>query len=565
MRIILFLIVMCIFLSPYGSSAMEVDHPRDDVHVLFEKGQSCMRDSNWMDALGYFTDMIPYYKQNEKREKPEQLLFAKAFSAAGNICQLGEQYIQALDFYILGLEAAENSGDNSLYDRCLGNIGNIYMLFKDYENALLYYNKGYNRCVSKNDSDRQVTFLTNIISAYCYMNQPDKAKECYLKLASIPVRDTEMQTFYNLINQALIAQTEKNYSGAVYFHEKALEYAHLRVLDERFIVAEYRELSMVYRAKGELKRAIEYLLKGEQIATKKGYTMQKAECYKLLSELYAQSVDSGLASHYRTLYVSFSDSINQREYNKVKNKLVRYEEQQNNSYIGKLSERINMQRWIIVFVSVCFMLVLALIIYIFRQNRKLQHAYQTLFNRNSELIDSDRKYKQTQMKYLAVSEELNRYRQEEAKAKNEENAEAKNEEQADKKLPLVLSSEHSERLLEDILRIMEDGHSIYNPEFSLNHLAKLVNSNTKYVSWIINDTYNKNFRTFLNEYRIREASKRLLNTEKYGSFTIQAIAEDVGFKSVTNFVVAFKKNVGITPSLYQKMARKEVEEEEPEC
>lgn len=565
MRIILFLIVMCIFLSPYGSSAMEVDHLGDDVHVLFEKGQSCMRDSNWMDALGYFTDMIPYYKQNEKREKPEQLLFAKAFSAAGNICQLGEQYIQALDFYILGLEAAENSGDNSLYDRCLGNIGNIYMLFKDYENALLYYNKGYNRCVSKNDSDRQVTFLTNIISAYCYMNQPDKAKECYLKLASIPVRDTEMQTFYNLINQALIAQTEKNYSGAVYFHEKALEYAHLRVLDERFIVAEYRELSMVYRAKGELKRAIEYLLKGEQIATKKGYTMQKAECYKLLSELYAQSVDSGLASHYRTLYVSFSDSINQREYNKVKNKLVRYEEQQNNSYIGKLSERINMQRWIIVFVSVCFMLVLALIIYIFRQNRKLQHAYQTLFNRNSELIDSDRKYKQTQMKYLAVSEELNRYRQEEAEAKNEENAEAKNEEQADKKLPLVLSSEHSERLLEDILRIMEDGHSIYNPEFSLNHLAKLVNSNTKYVSWIINDTYNKNFRTFLNEYRIREASKRLLNTEKYGSFTIQAIAEDVGFKSVTNFVVAFKKNIGITPSLYQKMARKEVEEEEPEC
>lgn len=565
MRNRLFLIVMCIFLNPYCSLAMEVDHPGDDVHVLFEKGQSCLRDSNWMDALGYFTDMIPYYKQNEKKEKPELLLFAKAFCAAGNICQLVEQYIQALDFYILGLEAADKSGDDSLYDRCLGNIGNIYMLFKDYENALLYYNKGYNRCVSKNDLDRQVTFLTNMISTYCYMNQPDKAKECFLKLLNMPVKDAEMQTFYNLINQALIAQTEKNYSGAVYFHEKALEYAHQRVLDERFIVAEYKELSNVYKAKGELQRAIEYLLKGEQIATQKGYTMQKAECYKLLSDLYAQSVDSGLASHYRMLYVSFSDSINQREYNKVKNKLVRYEEQQNSSHIGKLSERINMQRWIIVFVSVCFMLVLALIIYIFRQNRKLRHAYQTLFNRNSELIDSDRKYKQTQMKYLTVSEELNRYRQEEAEAKNVENPEAKNEEQADKKLPLVLSTEHSERLLEDILRIMEDGHSIYNPEFSLNHLAKLVNSNTKYVSWIINDTYNKNFRTFLNEYRIREASKRLLNTEKYGSFTIQAIAEDVGFKSVTNFVVAFKKNVGITPSLYQKMARKEVEEEEPEC
>lgn len=541
---------MCIFLDLHYLAAMRVNMEENGAKVLFEKGDRCLQDSNWGEALGYFTEMIPYYEQSGKKVKLELLFFAKAFCSAGNICQLGEQYIQALDFYILGLEAAEKSGGESFYDRCLGNIGNIYMLFKDYENALLYYNKGFDRCVAKNDSDRQVIFLTNMISTYCYMNQSDKAKECFLKLIKLPVKDVEMQTFYNLINQALIAQTEKNYSGAIYYHKKALEYACQRVLDERFIVAEYRELSNVYKAKGELQRAIEYLLKSEQIATKNGYTMQMAECYKLLAELYALNVDSTMASHYRTLYVSFSDSINQREYNKVKNKLVRYEEQQNNSYIGELSERINTQRWIIVSVSVCFMLVLALIIYIFRQNRKLQHAYQTLFNRNSELIDSDNKYKQIQMKYQAVSEELRKYRQ--------EKTENKNEEQADKKLPLVLSSEHSERLLEDILRIMEDEHSIYNPDFSLNQLAKLVNSNTKYVSWIINDTYNKNFRTFLNEYRIREASKRLLNTEKYGGFTIQAIAEDVGFKSVTNFVISFKKNVGITPSLYQKMARKEV-------
>lgn len=138
------------------------------------------------------------------------------------------------------------------------------------------------------------------------------------------------------------------------------------------------------------------------------------------------------------------------------------------------------------------------------------------------------------------------------------------ENMGDKKLSPALSTEHTEKLLEDILKVMEDGTYVFNPDFSLNQLAKLVNSNTKYVSWVINDTYNKNFRTFINEYRIREASKRLLNTEKYGSLTIQAIAEDVGFKSVTNFVVSFKRNVGITPSLYQKMARKEVIIEEEE-
>ena len=313
--------------------------------------------------------------------------------------------------------------------------------------------------------------------------------------------------------------------------------------------------------------AIECLRKSEEIAARKGYTMQMAECYKLLSQLYGLNSDSVLANHYQALYISFSDSINQREYNKVKNKLVRYEEQQNNTYIGKLSDRINLQRWIIIVVSVCFCIVLVLIFFIVRQNKMLQRAYHTLFNRNSELIDSDEKYKQMQKKYLSVVELLKKCRQvEEARESKEVHAmdTKEMENMGDKKLSPALSTEHTEKLLEDILKVMEDGTYVFNPDFSLNQLAKLVNSNTKYVSWVINDTYNKNFRTFINEYRIREASKRLLNTEKYGSLTIQAIAEDVGFKSVTNFVVSFKRNVGITPSLYQKMARKEeiIEEEE---
>lgn len=563
MSVKLFLILLALSLN-VQIWGMGVDADISPAQVWFQKGEACYRDSNWIEALDNYSKLVPIYKK-EPLNDPN--LFARGFSSAGNICQIEEQYIQALDYYILGLEASERAKNEALYDRCLGNIGNIYMLFKDYETALLYYDKGYNRCVANNDFDMQVKFLTNMISTYCYMLQPDKAKECHQKLIKLPVKDIEMHTFYNLINQALIAQTEENYSGAIYFHKQALEYACQRVLDERFVAAEYRELSNVYREKGEIMLAIECLRKSEEIATRKGYTMQMAECYKLLSQLYGLNSDSVLANHYQALYISFSDSINQREYNKVKNKLVRYEEQQNNTYIGKLSDRINLQRWIIIVVSVCFCIVLVLIFFIVRQNKMLQRAYHTLFNRNSELIDSDEKYKQMQKKYLSVVELLKKCRQvEEARESKEVHAmdTKEMENMGDKKLSPALSTEHTEKLLEDILRVMEDGTYVFNPDFSLNQLAKLVNSNTKYVSWVINDTYNKNFRTFINEYRIREASKRLLNTEKYGSLTIQAIAEDVGFKSVTNFVVSFKRNVGITPSLYQKMARKEVIIEEEE-
>ena len=44
--------------------------------------------------------------------------------------------------------------------------------------------------------------------------------------------------------------------------------------------------------------------------------------------------------------------------------------------------------------------------------------------------------------------------------------------------------------------------------------------------------------------------------------TIKGIAESVGFKSPTTFINVFKKMVGLTPSMYQNMAKNEMKETE---
>lgn len=69
---------------------------------------------------------------------------------------------------------------------------------------------------------------------------------------------------------------------------------------------------------------------------------------------------------------------------------------------------------------------------------------------------------------------------------------------------------------------------------------------------VINDNFQKSFKTYVNEYRIHLACLRMSDTENYGSFTLNAIAESVGFKSYSAFVDVFKKTVGITPSLYKE-------------
>lgn len=71
---------------------------------------------------------------------------------------------------------------------------------------------------------------------------------------------------------------------------------------------------------------------------------------------------------------------------------------------------------------------------------------------------------------------------------------------------------------------------------------------------MINDTFKKNFRTFVNEYRISEAAKRLADNERFGMLTIRSIGEDIGFKSYSNFIDTFKKITGMAPSEYRKIA-----------
>ena len=112
------------------------------------------------------------------------------------------------------------------------------------------------------------------------------------------------------------------------------------------------------------------------------------------------------------------------------------------------------------------------------------------------------------------------------------------------------------QLLNKINDVMEDMSVISNPDFCLQMLADMVQSNTNYVSRVINNSYNKNFKTLLNERRIREACHKLSDTENYVGYTMQVIYEEVGYKNASSFIRAFKKVYNMTPSEYQKLASK---------
>ncbi len=116
-------------------------------------------------------------------------------------------------------------------------------------------------------------------------------------------------------------------------------------------------------------------------------------------------------------------------------------------------------------------------------------------------------------------------------------------------------------LLSKIVDIMEHSEVIYEPDFSIDTLARLCDEKTKVVSAELNSSFSKNFNTLLNEYRIREMCRYLDNPD-YTSFTIEAIAQKVGFKARSTYIAAFKKYTGLTPSEYLKTKAKMTKEKD---
>ena len=94
-----------------------------------------------------------------------------------------------------------------------------------------------------------------------------------------------------------------------------------------------------------------------------------------------------------------------------------------------------------------------------------------------------------------------------------------------------------------------------SPNLTLDKAAKKLKTNRSYLSEAINQHYKLGFRSFINELRIQEARKLLLKKE-YEHYSIEGIAQTVGFNNLSTFNAAFKNFTGLTPSYFRKNGQK---------
>ena len=90
-----------------------------------------------------------------------------------------------------------------------------------------------------------------------------------------------------------------------------------------------------------------------------------------------------------------------------------------------------------------------------------------------------------------------------------------------------------------------------NPELKSHELASMLEVTPHYLSKVINQEFNVNFYNFINQYRVEEFKKKVLDNENK-NLTLNAIAKNVGFNSKSSFNRVFKSIACITPTEYLK-------------
>ena len=87
-------------------------------------------------------------------------------------------------------------------------------------------------------------------------------------------------------------------------------------------------------------------------------------------------------------------------------------------------------------------------------------------------------------------------------------------------------------------------------ELSIDKISAQTDIPKYYISQVLNEKLQKNFYTFINEYRIEYAMK-LIKSPEHKNWSFVAIAFESGFNSKSVFNSFFKKHTGMTPTEYK--------------
>ncbi len=108
------------------------------------------------------------------------------------------------------------------------------------------------------------------------------------------------------------------------------------------------------------------------------------------------------------------------------------------------------------------------------------------------------------------------------------------------------------RLAELAARVQQYLRTNYQEKITNEELSRTFHFHPNYISRALKQTTGLTPDEFVKQYRMEEAKRQLLNT----TLPIAAIADRIGFQNIYYFSTSFKKQIGVSPSVYRTNKRK---------
>ena len=519
---------------------------------LDAKGASFLDKGNIDSALICYTMVMNNYKPD--MDSYHKDVCCRAFNNAGYLFfYYRNDYSSSYSCLLKALDIAEESGNAGILPCIYLNMGNIYINYNDTHASDSLYRKAFHASVKAHDYEIMITTLSNLTISAMSRNETQSVAEEIAVFRHQQVPKREMRAYINDVCKAADRLLRGDNDGAIHYLGEARQKVDTKYTPERYTVGCDMLIATLLTRSGRHQQAIEVLRHIEKSTDGVALDLQSEAC-GMMSDVYGKLNMSDSAMAYHSRQLALSDSLlRKQQYGLIRDMKGTYEIRKLDEQIRQMDQK-RRNAIIVLVLSTAIGLVFVLLAFaVYRKNKKLKSSNRELYLRNEEMMnygDSERRqravYEKKLEEYEAQIASLQK-RIDQAK-EEEENTPAKYAGSA-------LDDYAKQKLLSKIGQVLESVETVSDTDFSLNMLSKMIGSNSRYVSQVINETYGKNFNALLGETRVKQACLRLRDDATYGHMTIEAIALDLGFKSRSNFVTVFKRVTGLTPSEYKKIGK----------
>lgn len=437
---------------------------------------------------------------------------------------------EAYPWLMRARELAARHDFSSIETAVISNIAQIYSDYNNLPKAAELYGTALDRVVTDPGGSHYFSrALIDFAASAIMASRKDLIGEMSGKIMTMELPGGEpLRDYVKVLQQSLGLYAAGDSKGAAKLLESGAALFDLDTDRKRYLLMHHVIAGKMWLEAGMYADSGRHFREVIDIASEEGFLNYMEKGYEYLVECESAGGDPAMASAYRYRGMQIRDSLfNASRYETVKNLEIAGELNKLQEDVRESVRESQLQRQIIIWVSLTGLILLVAFVLLFFSHRRLRAAYREIYKSYME---------HTSLENIIPDVPVTA------------------NDAAAHECPAV-SDQKGAEVLAKVKEVMETCDDIYKPDFTVDTLAEIIGEKTKSVSQAINSLSGKNFNTMLCEYRIRKACRLLTDPAKMKSMSMEGVAESVGYKSRTYFSRVFKDVTGLTPSQFARQAR----------